>query len=85
MLNTEYSTNPGEYFFFFKYKAGLYRHSPTNSYLSGSTPHHDVEDLPLEPGPTGECVGVKLRGQTSLELRLQDVAAKAVWQKSSLV
>ena len=53
--------------------------------LTTNRSHHDVEGLPPEPGPFGERAGVKLRGQTSLEFRFQDVAAKPVLQEPSLV
>lgn len=47
--------------------------------------HHDVEGLPLEPGPFAQCVGVELGRQAPQELRFEDVAAAAVGQEAALV
>lgn len=55
------------------------------SLLSEFVAHHDVERLPLEPGPFAQRVGVELGGQAPQELWLQDVAAEAVGQEAALV
>lgn len=44
-----------------------------------------MKALPLEPGPLGKCVGIKLRGQGSHKFWLQDVATNTIWQKPTLV
>lgn len=44
-----------------------------------------MENLLLQPGPFGECVGIKLGRQTPLEFRFQDVATDTILQKPSLV
>lgn len=44
-----------------------------------------MKGLPLQPGSFGQRVGIELGGQASLEVGFEDVAARAVWQKASLI